>query len=187
MIPMESAWMRESRPLWALSANGIAITETAPAICILRVRAPDAPLVEALGRALATPWPSDPNTVADGLPLVAWLAPGEWAVFAPADQIRTDIETVCKDRLHHLVDVSAGRRLWRIQGLESRALIAKGCSLDLHPETLGPGRCAQSLMAAVPALLIPQEGNQAFDLVADASFAGHLRAWFTDAAREFLA
>jgi sarcosine oxidase subunit gamma len=177
--------MREFRPLWALNASGLAITETPLAICILRVRAPDAALFEALARALASPWPSEPNTVAGETPMVAWLGPAEWAIFAPAEQIASMIAEACSGRVHHLVDLSAGRRLWRVQGPQAKAIVAMGCSLDLHPRAFGLGRCAQSLFADVATLIIPQDENRAFDIVADASFAGHLRAWFSDASREF--
>lgn len=179
--------MPESQPLWSLNVPGLAIAEFAPAVCVLRVRAPDAALIEALGQALGIPWPGEPNTVTDKPARVAWLAPGEWAIFLPADQVQAAIAPACQDRLHHLADVSAGRRLWRVEGTESRALMAKGCGLDLHPRVLGPGHCAQSYLAAVPALIIPQDESGAFDVLADATVCGHLRAWFTDAALEFRA
>jgi sarcosine oxidase subunit gamma len=177
--------MGEFRPLWALNAAGLAIAETPLSICVLRVRAPDAPLFEALGRALGCQWPSEPNTATGETPFVAWLGPAEWAIFAPAEQIASTITQTCSGRVHQLVDLSAGRRLWRVEGPQARAVVAMACSLDLHPRAFGPGRCAQSLFADIAALIISQDENRAFDIVADASFAGHLRAWFSDASREF--
>jgi sarcosine oxidase subunit gamma len=177
----------EFAPAWALDSPDLAITETSLAICLLRVRAPQMSLIEALGRAFDLSWPEAPNTVAGEAPVVAWMGPGEWAIFAPAEQIASTVAETCRGHLHHLVDLSAGRRLWRVRGPQAGVVVAMGCSLDLHPRTLGPGRCAQSLFAQAPALILPRTTIQAFDIVVDTSFAGHLRDWFSDAFREFQA
>jgi sarcosine oxidase subunit gamma len=47
-------------------------------------------------------------------------------------------------------------------------------------------QCAQTVFAQTSILLVAQATSNAFDIVADASFAGHLRAWFADAAKELL-
>lgn len=179
--------MAEPHLLWGLPAAGLSIIETPLAICVLRVRAPDAALSRALGAALALAWPDQPNTTVAGPVRVAWLAPGEWAILAPATEIAERVAAACQDHTHHLADLSAGRRLWRIDGPQSRALLAKGCGLDTHPSVLGPGRCAQSLLAQIPVLLMPKVAGAAFDIVADASFTGHLRAWFSASTLEFQA
>lgn len=162
----------------------VLITETAVAVSVLRVRQPDA-AAPALARAFAQAWPTDPNTVVRGRPDVAWLAPGEWALFDHAEALSDRVEAALAGQTHHLADVSAGRRLWRIEGAEARALLAKGCSLDTDPRVLAEGQCAQSLLAQVHVLIIPSANAARFDILADASLAGHLRAWFADAALEF--
>lgn len=162
----------------------ILVTETPVAVSVLRVRQPDA-AAPALARAFGQAWAAEPNTIVRGRPDVAWLAPGEWALFEPAAALSGKVEAALAGRTHHLADVSAGRRLWRVEGPEARALLAKGCSLDTDPRTFAEGRCAQSLLAQVHVLIIPAAGSTRFDILADASLAGHLRAWFADAALEF--
>jgi sarcosine oxidase, subunit gamma len=175
----------DKAPLWTLSVPGVTITESPVALCRLKVRAVDETLTSALGDALGLSWPTTPNTLSGVRPMVAWVAPGEWAIFATAESICDAVARVCDGRLHQLADLSAGRRQWRIEGVQARTLIAKGCSLDTHPSVLGTGRCAQSLLAQVPILLIPLGEDQSFGVIADASFSGHFRAWLADASREF--
>jgi sarcosine oxidase, subunit gamma len=177
--------MDKAVPLWALKVPGLTVTETPVALSRLNLRAADETVTSALGAALGLSWPTTPNTVAGAKPMVAWLAPGEWAIFAAAESIFDIIARACDGRLHHLADLSAGRRQWRIEGAKARTLIAKGCSLDTHPSVLGAGRCAQSLLAQVPILLIRDREDLSFGVIADASFSGHLRAWVTDACQEF--
>ncbi len=176
--------MTELQPLWRCEGESVLVTEAMVDLSVLRVRAPPPPITDALGAAFGLTWPTQPNTLAGAAPPVVWLSHGEWGVFAPADQIRTKVVEACTGHNHLLVDVSAGRRLWRIEGPKSRDLIATACALDTHPSVLCTGQSAQSLFADVHALLIPLGGSMGFDLVADASFEGHLRAWFADAYRE---
>ena len=165
----------------------LTVSETAVTVSILRVR--DAQTAsDRLGRCFTTSWPTTPNRVLGETPEIAWLAPGEWAVFAPAGNLHARVAEACAGLTHHLADVSAGRRRWRIEGRFARDLLAKGCSLDTDPRVFGPGQCAQTLLAQVFILLIPRAsltGAAAFDVVADVSLAGHLRAWLADAALEY--
>jgi len=165
----------------------LVVSESAVAVSVLRVRDPETAATR-LGEVFAMPWPTTPNLVFGETPRVAWLAPGEWAIFAPGDALDARVSAACAGLTHHLADVSAGRRRWRIEGVLARDLLAKGCSLDTDPRVFAPGQCAQSLLAQVFILLLPQPpaiGGAAFDIVADVSLAGHLRAWLADAALEF--
>ena len=177
--------MADAPAPWSLTAEGLAITESAISLCVLRVRDPDEALERAVGDAFAMAWPSDVNTVGGDGPRVACLAPGEWALFSASEHIADRLGSACGARLRHLADVSAGRRLWRMEGPRRRDLLAKGCSLDTHRRVFGPGRCAQTLLAHIPVLVLSIADGEAFEVVADVSLAGYLRAWLADAAREF--
>jgi len=65
-----------------------------------------------------------------------------------------------------------------VSGTASRDLLAGACSLDLHPCVFSPGRCARTLLAQVPALIMTTDVPNVFRILADASFNDHLRAWF---------
>ena len=87
--------------------------------------------------------------------------------------------------VHHVADGTDGQALFSVHGPRSRELIAKGCSLDLHPSTFGPGNCAQTLLAQCGVLLHRPADDDRFDLRIDMTLAGHLRAWLIDASKEF--
>ncbi len=170
---------------WRLSGRDVTVAETAISFSVLRVRAAGDGLFDDLEKAFAIAWPSSPNTVVGEDPRVAWLAPGEWALFDTGERLAPRLSSACQGRLCHLADVSAGQRLFRIEGARGRDLLAKGCSLDTHSRVFGPGRCARTLLAQIGVLLVCAGGGDAIEVIADASLAGHLRAWFTEAVREF--
>ena len=160
MIPPESACVVEV---------DLTIDESAVELSILRLRSPNAAVQAALTQAFDAPWPSAPNSVAGDEFRVAWLGQ------AIADRV----EAACRGRLHHLADVSSGYRLWILTGAAAPRLINSGCSLDLHPRVFGEGRCARSVLAQIPILLIRRPDG--LDLLAESSLAHYLRSWLARA------
>ena len=115
---------------------------------------------------------------------------GQWIITdCPAAFAVERVAAACASALHLVSDVTDGRVCFTIGGGLSRELLAKGCSLDLHPGAFGLGACAQTLLAQVPVLLYRPGGasddEAVFRLYADISVAWHLRRWFQDAALEF--
>jgi sarcosine oxidase subunit gamma len=144
----------------------------------------------ALSDAFDLAWPVLPNTVAGVVPRILWLAPDTWAlVGSSASAIRERTARALGTRLHHVSDVGEGRAVFCIRGAIARAVLSKGCSLDLHPRELSPGRCAQSLLAQVPILIEPIEDTEpaamAYRLYTDVSYEKYLRTWFADAVIEY--
>lgn len=175
--------MADAERPWSFHGPDVLIVESAIKYSILRLHRGDVDTPKALGSVLSTDWPITPNTTSsDGQ--IIWMGPGEWGVLKPAAEIAGAVTKACGDRLHHLADVSAGRQVFRIEGAAARTLIAKGCSLDTHPTVMPANACARTIFAQVPILLIAHAASTSFDLVADASYAGHLRAWFAQAAQE---
>jgi sarcosine oxidase subunit gamma len=67
-------------------------------------------------------------------------------------------------------------------------VLAKGCSLDLHPRILGPGSAAQTTLGHAAVVLIPLSDNGTdYRVIVRSSFAGYLAEWLLDAAEEFVA
>jgi heterotetrameric sarcosine oxidase gamma subunit len=113
--------------------------------------------------------PMAPNTVlGDAL----WLGPDEWLVL---DRRERDFPA-CPAA----VDVSADRVCLELVGPAAGDVLARGCSLDLHPSVFPPGRCAQTLVARVQAILWRTD-EESFRLLVRPSYAGYLRAWLEDA------
>ena len=72
----------------------------------------------------------------------------------------------------------------QVEGPEVRAVLAKGCALDLHPGKFGPGQCAQTMLAHAGVTMIATDEN-CFLLICRTSFAPYTLDWLQDAALEF--
>ncbi len=130
---------------------------------------------EAAQHALGLELSDSPNTVTGGQAF--WLAPGRWLLVGPsvADKAPQMESAGC-----HIADVTDGYVVFKLRGAQARALLAQGCSLDLHPRVFGPERCARTLLARVPVLL--HRDAAGWRLFADASYRAYLRQWFAAAA-----
>ena len=117
-----------------------------------------------------------------------WLGPDEWLVVTP-DRRAGRIEHALRDALGGqsaaVTDVSHGRTVLALSGSGARAVLAKGCPLDLHPGVFGPGRCAQSRLARCQALIHHTDAASAFEIYVHRSFAQYAWTWLEDAGREF--
>ena len=114
-------------------------------------------------------FPTEPNTAAGD---VLWLGPDEWLVLGGRE----------RDYPHAAaaVDVSANRVVFELAGADAAAVLARGCSLDLHPGELRPGRCAQTLLGRAEVVL-HRADPETFRILVRPSFAAYLRAWVADA------
>jgi sarcosine oxidase subunit gamma len=133
------------------------------------------------GAARALDLPAEPNTSrVDGGRHSLWLGPDEWLVVEPDGDpvaIARDLEARAGDGWVTTVDLSSNR----VAFTTTREVLAYGCSLDLHPRSFGPGRCAQTLLARAPVIL-EALSDGTLRVLARASFAGYVRAWLDDAA-----
>jgi sarcosine oxidase, subunit gamma len=136
--------------------------------------------------------PTVPNTwvpTQDGR--LVWLGPDEWLLTSERERPE-DLEARIRDAVVPLggaaVDVSAQRIAIRLTGSRMRALLAKGCAIDLHPRVFGRGRSAQSTLGlAAVVLLALGDGGDDFLVLVRSSFAGYLAEWLLDAAVEYTA
>jgi sarcosine oxidase subunit gamma len=180
--PLE-AW---STAFERLPAAVDAAVEPFVAMVDVRLGAVDAEASAALGSAL----PTAPNTwVPAGTGRAVWLGPDEW-LLTSTTEAPEDLEARVRAAVLPLggaaTDVSAQRIALRLTGARARDVLAKGCSLDLHPRVFGRGRCAQTTLgrAGVVLLALSETGDDYLVLVRS-SFAGYLADWLLDAALEF--
>ena len=67
-----------------------------------------------------------------------------------------------------------------------RDVLAKGCSIDLHPGVFGGGRSAQTTLGQAGVVLLALSGaGDDYVVLVRSSFAGYLADWLLDAALEF--
>src|SRR6266581_2390304 len=171
---------------WELPGGEVARAELRFAEQIgLRVRPPVAAYLAGVPLAL------QPNRVASMRAVrTLWLGPDEWLVTAPegaAPDLRGRITRALASRQASVTDLSASRAGIEVGGPSARALLEKGCGLDLHPRAFGPGCCAQTLFAKLPVILDQLSAAPSYRLFVRRSSARWLTEWLIDAALEFRA
>jgi sarcosine oxidase subunit gamma len=169
---------------WALPGGQVMLAELRFAEQIgLRVRAPVAAYLAGV------PLPLQPNRVASMRRVrTLWLGPDEWLVTAPegaAPDLLGRITRALRNRQATVHNLSASRAVIEIGGERARALLEKGCGLDLHPRAFSPGQCAQTLFAKLPIILDQLSAAPSYRLFVRRSAARWLCEWLIDAALEF--
>ena len=122
---------------------------------------------------------------------VLWLGPQEFLVVAPEDahdslggDLIGSLKSALGDAAGQVVDLSANRTTFELSGPQARAVLEKGCALDLHPRTLKPGTALNTEVGNIPVALF-KTGEESFRLFPRASFADYLGRWLLDAMREY--
>ena len=170
----------------------VSLTQTTGRCFItLRGDASDAGFDDATRRTLATPLPATANTVtvnaADDT-RVLWLGPDEWLVDARSKRLDDILAGFRADLAgtHALVsDVTHAKTCLQLAGEGSRDVLAKGCSLDLHPRTFTLDNCAQSLLGRCHMLLHMCDTQPRYNIYVGRSFADYAWKWLCDAGLEF--
>jgi sarcosine oxidase, subunit gamma len=176
----------DGRLPWALPDDAVRLSELRFAEQVGLRLAPPVPAY--LG---GIPLPLQPNRVASMRELrTLWLGPDEWLVTAPAGaapDISGRLIRAVAGRHAAVVDLSASQAIIEIAGSQARALLEKGCGLDLHPRAFGPGCCARTLFARLPVIIDQVGGAPLYRLFVARSAARWLCDWLIDAAEEFRA
>ena len=169
---------------WALPGGEVVLAELRFAEQIgVRVRPPVAAYLAGV------PLPLEPNRVASMREVrTLWLGPDEWLVTAPegaAPDLLGRLSRALGNRHAAVSDLSASRAIIEISGRQARTLLEKGCGIDLHPRSFGPGSCAQTLFAKLPVIIDQTSPAPSYRLFAGRSAARWLCRWLIDAAEEF--
>ena len=149
---------------------------------------PGGPAGPAVAAVLGAALPTAPCTaaVAGDLELL-WMGPDEWLDVAPAGRgdLAASLRRAIGDRRGAVTDVSAQRTAVVLRGPGARELLAKGCSIDLHPRVSPRGTCVQTLLAQTGVTLVVHDDSATeFLLLVRASFAVYFAGWLADAAVE---
>ncbi len=179
-------------------AAGVALAERPHRGMVnLRLDPSDEIAMNAFAEAFGFALPVQPNTSAgNGEASALWLGPDEWWIVTPGPgpeagpELADKLRAALADRFAAVTEVGEGRTCIRIAGRKARALLQKGCPLDLHPRAFAAGACAQTLLAkaTVAIHLVADESvaeGPAFEVYVLRSFAEYLWAWIEDAGREY--
>lgn len=133
--------------------------------------------------------PTEPNTFVDNDEFRAlWLGPDEWyVVAAPGREIEVidALEQALAGQHFATNDVTSGLATVQLWGPRLLDVLAKGCTLDLHPRVFGAGQCAQTLISHAGVVLRHVDTTPCFEITVRRSFADFLWLWLEDAALEY--
>lgn len=122
---------------------------------------------------------------------VLWQGPAEFLVVAPSEaheslggDLIQALRAALSDGEGQVVDLSANRTTFELTGPRARAVLEKGCSLDLHPRVLKTGSALSTEIGTIPAILW-KTGDETYRIFPRASFADFLGRWLLDAMREY--
>lgn len=122
---------------------------------------------------------------------VLWLGPAEFLVVAPTEaheslggDLIQALQAALADGQGQVVDLSANRTTFELSGPRARAVLEKGCSLDLHPREFKAGTAYSTEIGNIPTILW-KTGEESFRIFPRASFAEFLGRWLLDGMREY--
>ena len=87
---------------------------------------------------------------------VVWLGPDEWLITdadGPTD-LEAGLAEIVRPADGAVVDVSAQRTTIRLRGPHARAVLAKGCAVDLHPRVVRHQLAQQTMLAHAGVILV---------------------------------
>jgi sarcosine oxidase subunit gamma len=122
---------------------------------------------------------------------VLWLGPAEFLLVAAAESHESvggglpgSLVEALGDGEGQVVDLSANRTTLELTGPRARAVLEKGCALDLHPRVFKTGTALSTEIGGIPAILW-KTADETYRIFPRASFAEFLSRWLLDAMREF--
>lgn len=153
----------------------------------VRLNPRDELAVKAVEQILGQAVPLVSNTYGRGEHRVYWLGPDEWLIETDAGDVvalENELAMALAGSSAAINDVSGGYVALRIVGADARTVLAKGCTLDLHPPEFRPGRCARTGLARTTILLAADGEPDSYTIIVARSFTDYLRRWLAHAAEK---
>ena len=140
----------------------------------------DEQFLQVVQTTLGQPLPTIANTFTAGENTIYWLGPDEWLLatgLGKENGIAEHLGKSLSGQCYSLVDVTGGQVLLRLGGSHAREVLAKGCTLDLHPRVFKAGQCAQTTLAKTSMLIALIDDAPTFDIIVRRSFAEYAALW----------
>jgi sarcosine oxidase subunit gamma len=158
---------------------------------IIRVQTWDCevPAPSTAEQVLGTTWPRETGSVASGRGDIACIGPTDWLVVVTdsgTSALSQQLDEALAGSAFRATNLSQALARISIEGPDARALLAKGCALDLHLPRFPPGRCARTRFAGMP-VVVRCMRDSAFECIVTKSYAEYFQSWLTDATLEFAA
>ena len=140
----------------------------------------DKRFVDGVAMVLGQRLPVEPNTVSIADHRVYWLGPNEWQVVTEsgrADVLVNGLKDALVDQHVAINKLSGGQVVLHLTGTDVAELLARGCTLDLHPTVFGVGDCAQSGLAKANVLIGYIDATPVYEIIVRRSFSEYLLRW----------
>ena len=132
--------------------------------------------------------PLKPNTFVGSNHRIFWQGPDEWLIEAAqqqADELQSGLSKALAGMHQSVTDISGGISSLTLSGEGARALMAKGCTMDLDANKFLPGDCAQTGLGKINVLIARGIEAEQFDLIVCRTYGEYLLLWLNHAGREF--
>ena len=148
---------------------------------------PNSPLIAIAHSILGVALPLSPLTsVEQGDLVVRWIAPDEWLISLPNDQV-FDLETRFRAEMnghHSLVNGSGGVTVYKLRGKNVVDMLKKSTPVDFHDSEFPVGKVVSTVFAKSGAV-IRRTDEAEFELVVRRSFADYIWIWIQSASQEY--
>lgn len=138
------------------------------------------------GAVLGFELPHVPNTTTGAKNITAmWMGPDEWLVKTGDGKEVTLADTLREAvRGQHaaVTTVSDSYRIFRVSGVDARAVLSQGTAVDLHPGSFTPGHCVRTSMGKTGVILHQVDDMPSYDVYVWRSYADYLSSWLDKAA-----
>lgn len=135
-----------------------------------------------------TALPSQPNKMAAiGTRRALWLGPDETLLMIEEAQLAEfmlSVRAELGDTHYAATEISDALTIFRLGGTRRLDVLAKGCALDLHPDSFQIGDCAQSLLSHA-AITLAADNDDSVLLFCRTSFSDYVYSWLKDSAMEY--
>jgi sarcosine oxidase subunit gamma len=138
---------------------------------------------------LGVPLPTGCGAVTSGEGVtVLWLSPDEFLVISQrqAVELTGALVEALEGEPGSVTDLSANRTTFQLDGPSARAVLEKGCPLDLHPRSFASDTAYLTSIGSVPVILW-KVADEHYRILPRSSFADHLGRWLIDAMAEYAA
>jgi len=170
--------------------SGVVMRELAHRTMVtLRGDASDEAFRAAVAETVGMAPPTDALTaITKGNRAILWMGPNEWLIIAPADERESlpDGLAIALASIHAaVVEVGDAMTVIALTGPRAADVIAKGCTIDLHPSVFGPGNVVRTLLAKTGIILHQTTDAPLFEVYVHRSYADYAWRWLEDAGLEY--
>lgn len=123
-----------------------------------------------------------------------WLGPDEWllvcASFDETEELTRRFAQALQGQHAAAIDLSSGWATLRLGGVSAKAVLQKGCTLDLDPPQFAAGHCAPTRLGNADVVLhqVEDDGEGSgglYDVYVPRSYAVSLWQWLQEASLEY--